>query len=159
VNVPDRDVSRGALSSYLIDSRSNSCPSLTSALPMTYPTQTNTFTNAMAEHGPPQMLEQRIIDLLYTFCENSAKNQNTPITLTPEDAPESLSQKEKQELNILARKSSRHETVFPPQLTRTDCRKPSFPHSRPGFKLWTENRRRRRLRDNAQLGSVQEQSG
>jgi hypothetical protein len=113
----------------------------------------------MAEHGPPQMLEQRIIDLLYTFCENSAKNQNTPITLTPEDAPESLSQKEKQELNILARKSSRHETVFPPQLTRTDCRKPSFPHSRPGFKLWTENRRRRRLRDNAQLGSVQEQSG
>jgi hypothetical protein len=83
---------------------------------MTYPTQTESFKSSMSEQTPPQMLEQRIIDLLYTFCESSTKNQDALVTLTA-DAPEAPSQNEKQALNVLARKSLRLNIFWSPQLT------------------------------------------
>jgi hypothetical protein len=60
--------------------------------------------SAMTEQEPAQMLEERIIDLLCTFCETSAKNQDARVPRDP-DAPEGLSPKAKQKLNVLARKS------------------------------------------------------
>jgi hypothetical protein len=68
---------------------------------MYYPARDNNSTSTMAEQSAPETLEQRIVDLLYTFCK-STQDKDIRLVLT-NDASEFISQGDKQKLNILAR--------------------------------------------------------
>jgi hypothetical protein len=58
--------------------------------------------SAMAEQSAEETLEQRIIELLSTFCKSSTHNEDAKLALAF-DASESFSQGDKQNLNVLAR--------------------------------------------------------